>query len=103
MGTIRFAQTQGLGRYLPVLAGVLVWLLAAALVSLLLYYADAKARLEAIARVRIALIEARDAIDPRLETALAVPETLAAVIAAEERIDKRTFDAIAARLVRANP
>lgn len=103
MGTIRFAQTQGMGRYLPALAGVLAWLLAAALVTLLLYYADAKARLEAIARVRIALIEARDAIDPRLETALAVPETLAAVIAAEERIDKRTFDAIAARLVRANP
>lgn len=103
MGTIRFAQTQGLGRYLPALAGVLAWLFAAALVTLLLYYADAKARLEAIARVRIALIEARDAIDPRLETTLAVPETLAAVIAAEERIDQRTFDAIAARLVRANP
>lgn len=103
MGTIRFAQTQGLGRYLPALAGGLAWLLAAALVSLLLYYADAKARLEAAARVRTALNEARDAIDPRLETALAVPETLAAVIAAEERIDKRTFDAIAARLVRANP
>ena len=103
MGTIRFAQTQRLDRYLPALAGVLAWLLAAALVTLLLYYADAKARLEASARVRIALIEARDAVDPRLETALAVPETLAAVIAAEERIDKRTFDAIAARLVRANP
>jgi diguanylate cyclase (GGDEF)-like protein len=103
LGTIRFAQTQGLGRYLPALAGVLAWLLAAALVTLLLYYADAKARLEAAARVRTALNEARDAIDPRLETALAVPETFAAVIAAEERIDKRTFDAIAARLVRANP
>jgi diguanylate cyclase (GGDEF)-like protein len=103
LGTIRFAQTQRLSRYLPALAGVLAWLLAAALVTLLLYYADAKARLEATARVRTALIEARDAIDPRLETALAVPETLAAVIAAEERIDKRTFDAIAARLVRANP
>jgi diguanylate cyclase (GGDEF)-like protein len=32
-----------------------------------------------------------------------VPETLAAVIAAEERIDKGTFEAIASRLVRANP
>jgi diguanylate cyclase len=92
-----------MNRYLPVLAGLLAWLVCAALVTLLLYYADAKARLEAGARVRTALNEARDAIDRRLETALAVPETLAAVIAAEERIDKRTFDAIAARLVRANP
>lgn len=92
-----------MNRVQPVLAGLLAWLVCAALVSLLLYYADAKARLEAAARARIALNEARDAIDRRLETALAVPETLAAVIAAEERIDKRTFDAIASRLVRANP
>jgi len=92
-----------MNRYLPVFAGALAWLVSAALVALLLYYADAKARLEATARVRIALIEARDAIGRRLETALAVPETLAAVIAAEERIDKRTFDAVASRLVRANP
>jgi diguanylate cyclase (GGDEF)-like protein len=92
-----------MNRYLPVLAGLLAWLVSAALVTLLLYYADAKARLEAAANVRIALNEARDAIDRRLETALAVPETLAAVIAAEERIDKGTFEAIASRLVRANP
>jgi diguanylate cyclase len=92
-----------MSRYLPVLAGLLGWLACAALVTLLLYYADAKARLEAAANVRIALNEARDAIDRRLETALAVPETLAAVIAAEERIDKATFEAIASRLVRANP
>lgn len=92
-----------MNRYLPMLAGLLAWLVCAALVTLLLYYADAKARLEAMAKVRIALNEARDAIDGRLETALAVPETLAAVIAAEERIDKGTFEAIASRLVRANP
>jgi diguanylate cyclase (GGDEF)-like protein len=92
-----------MNRYLPVFAGLLAWLVSAALVTLLLYYADAKARLEAVANVRIALNEARDAIDRRLETALAVPETLAAVIAAEERIDKGTFEAIASRLVRANP
>ncbi|KQY49369.1 diguanylate cyclase [Lysobacter sp. Root494] len=92
-----------MNRYLPVLTGLLAWLVCAALVTLLLYYADAKARLEAAVNVRIALNDARDAIDRRLETALAVPETLAAVIAAEERIDKGTFEAIASRLVRANP
>ena len=103
MRTIRSQQPHGMSRYLPVLAGLLGWLACAGLVTLLLYYADAKARLEAAANVRIALNEARDAIDRRLETALAVPETLAAVIAAEERIDKATFEAIASRLVRANP
>ena len=90
-------------KYLPILAGGLVWLVLAALATVLLYYADAKARLEAAGSVRTALGEARDEIDRRLETALAVPETLAAVIAAEERIDEGTFNAIAARLVRANP
>ncbi|WP_460712666.1 diguanylate cyclase domain-containing protein [Lysobacter terrae] len=87
----------------PLLAGVCAWLIAAGLATLLLYYADAKARLEAASSVRIALGEARDEIDRRLETALAVPETLAAVIAAEESIDRSTFEAIASRLVRANP
>lgn len=97
------SQPHGMNRYLPLIAGLSVWLVSAAIVTLLLYYADAKARLEAAANVRIALNDARDAIDRRLETALAVPETLAAVIAAEERIDQGTFEAIASRLVRANP
>lgn len=106
LGTIRLAtrraQTRGNTR-LPILAGLLAWVAAAGLVTLLLYYVDAKARLEAAGSVRSALGEARDEIDRRLETALAVPETLAAVIAAEERIDKATFEAVASRLVRANP
>ncbi|QNP41874.1 diguanylate cyclase domain-containing protein [Lysobacter solisilvae (ex Woo and Kim 2020)] len=92
-----------MSRYLPILAGIAVWLALAGLATLLLYYADAKARLEAGNEVRTALGEARDEIDRRLETALAVPETLAAVIAAEQRVDKATFEAIASRLVRANP
>ncbi len=96
-------QINGAARYLPILVGLAVWLAMAGLATLLLYYADAKARLEAATGVRAALGEARDEIDRRLETALAVPETLAAVIAAEERIDKATFEAIASRLVRANP
>jgi diguanylate cyclase (GGDEF)-like protein len=90
-------------RYLPILAAVLVSLALAGLVALVRYYVDAKERLEATADVRNALGEAREEIDRRLETALAVPETLAAVIAAEEHIDAPTFEAIAARLVRANP
>lgn len=90
-------------RYLPALAGGVVWLALAGLAMLLCYYVDEKARLEADGNVRTALGQARDEIDRHLETALAVPETLAAVIAAEERIDKATFEAIAARLVRANP
>lgn len=102
MGTVR-SQPSKVSWYLPVLAGAVVWMALAGLAALLLYYADAKARLEAAAGVRGALGEARDQIDRRLETALAVPETLAAVIAAEERIDTDTFEAIAARLVRANP
>lgn len=102
LGTTR-SQMHGSSRYLPILAGIAVWLALAGLATLLLYYADAKARLEAAGNVRTALGEARDEIDRRLETALAVPETLAAVIAAEERIDNATFEAIASRLVRANP
>jgi diguanylate cyclase len=90
-------------RYVPVLAGALVGLALATLVSVLLYYVEAKARLEAEGRARTVLAEARDQVDRRLETALAVPETLAAVIAARESIDHATFDAVAARLVRANP
>lgn len=90
-------------KHLPVLVGGLAWLVLAVLVTVLLYYADAKARLEAAGSARTALGEVRDEIDRRLETALAVPETLAAVIAAEEHIDTATFNAIASRLVRANP
>lgn len=89
--------------YVPILVGAVVALSLAALATVLMYYVDAKARLEAGAQARTALGEAREQIDRRLETALAVPETLAAVIAAEERIDPRTFNAIAARLIRANP
>lgn len=88
---------------LPVLAGGLAWLVLAVLATVLLYYADAKARLEAAGSLRASLGEVRDEIDRRLETALAVPETLAAVIAAEERIEPDTFNAVASRLVRANP
>jgi diguanylate cyclase (GGDEF)-like protein len=102
LGTTR-SQTHGSSGYLPILAGIAVWLALAGLATLLVYYADAKARLEAASNVRISLSAARDEIDGRLETALAVPETLAAVIAAEERIDKTTFEAIASRLVQANP
>jgi diguanylate cyclase len=90
-------------RYIPVLAGVLVGLALTVLVAVLLYYVDAKARLEAEGRAQVVLGEANEQVDRRLETALAVPETLAAVIAARETIDHATFDAVAARLVRANP
>lgn len=85
------------------MAGVLVWLALAGLVALLRYYVDAKARLESAGHVRAVLADVRDQIDRRLQTALAVPETLAAVIAAEERIEKATFEAVARRLVDANP
>jgi len=102
LGKIR-QLLQGERKYLPVLAGVLVWLALAGLIQVLAYYADAKARLEVAGVIRGALGEARDEIDRRLETALAVPETLAVVIAAGAHIDQATFDAIAARLVRANP
>ncbi len=96
-------QTPVGNRLVPLLVGGLVALSLAVLATVLLYYVDAKARLEMAAQARSVLSEAREQIDRRLETALAVPETLAAVIAAEERIDPRTFRAIAARLVRANP
>lgn len=102
MGKIR-PLLLGDRKYLPVLAGVLVWLALAGLIQVLAYYADAKARLETTGVIRSALGEARDEIDGRLENALAVPETLAAVIAAGAHIDQARFDAIASRLVRANP
>lgn len=85
------------------LAGVLVWLALVGLIRVLAYYVDAKARLETTGLIRSGLGEARDEIDRRLETALAVPETLAVVIAAGAHIDQATFDEIAARLIRTNP
>lgn len=100
MSPMRLPASQ---RFVPILVGALVAASLAGLTAVLLYYVDAKARLEVGARARAVLAEARDQIDRRLETALAVPETLAAVIAAEERIDDRTFNAVAARLIRANP
>jgi diguanylate cyclase (GGDEF)-like protein len=102
LGKIR-PLLQGDRKYLPVLAGVLAWVALVGLIQVLAYYADAKARLEVAGVIRSALGEARDEIDRRLETALAVPETLAAVIAAGAHIDQPRFDAIASRLVRANP
>lgn len=95
-------MSPALGRWLPALVGALVALGLAIVVAALSYYADAKARLEADGRARASLGEARDAIDRRLETALAVPETLAAVIAAERGIEDSIFSAIAERLVAAN-
>ncbi len=88
---------------MPWIAGGLVWAALSLLAAVLLYYVDEKARLEVAAQARAALGEASDEIDARLDTALAVPETLAVVIAARGDIDTRTFRAIAARLVRANP
>ena len=55
-------QINGAARYLPILVGLAVWLAMAGLATLLLYYADAKARLEAATGVRAALGEARDEI-----------------------------------------
>ena len=49
MQTLR-SQPHGMNRYLPVFAGLLAWLVSAALVTLLLYYADAKSALEGLAR-----------------------------------------------------
>lgn len=88
---------------LPWFAGGLAWAFLALLATVLLYYMDEKARLEVAAQARTALEEASDEIDARLDTALAVPETLAVVIAARGELDVPTFRAIAARLVRANP
>ena len=88
---------------LPWVAGGVAWAFLALLATALLYYMDEKARLEVAAQARIALEEASDEIDARLDTALAVPETLAVVIAARGALDAPTFRAIAARLVRANP
>ena len=96
------AAGPGWRRWLPWLAGGVVWAGLALLATVLLYYMDEKARLEVAAQARAALGEASDQIDARLETALAVPETLAVVIAARGDIDTDTFRAIAARLVRAN-
>lgn len=90
-------------RHLPLLAGGATWFALALLVSALLYYVDAKGELEAATQARVALGEARDEVDRRLETALAVPETLAIVIGASERIDEARFRGIASRLIRANP
>ncbi len=90
-------------RYVAPVVGVVVALSLAALATVLLYFIAAKAQLEADVQARAMLGEAREQIDYRLRTALAVPETLAAVIAADERIDRGTFNAIAARLIQANP
>lgn len=89
--------------WLAPLAGVATAAVLLALAAGLQYYAGAKARLEAAGQVRMALGDARLEIDRRLETALAVPETLAVVVASTNGIDDATFRAIAGRLIRANP
>lgn len=101
LGQLRARTTWRRG--LPWLAGGLAWAALALLAAVLLYYMDEKARLEVAAQARVALDEASDEIDARLETALAVPETLAVVIGARGDIDLPTFRGIAARLIRANP
>lgn len=80
LGQLRARTTWRRG--LPWLAGGLAWAALALLAAVLLYYMDEKARLEVAAQARVALDEASDEIDARLETALAVPETLAVVIGA---------------------
>ena len=90
-------------RHVPLLAGATAWLACAALSGVLLSNTAATNRLEAQGLARAALGEARDEVDRRLETALAVPETLATVIGASERIDEARFRGIATRLLRANP
>ena len=93
----------GQRQWLPILAGIVVWLGSAALILVLFHYMDAKSRLEASAGVRAALGEARQEVFLRLQGTLSVPETLAAMISAQERVDKRTFESIVSRLIRDNP
>lgn len=90
-------------RWIPLSAGVAVAAVLVFGVHSLLSLSATKRRLEAGEAARAVLAEARTVIDRRLETALAVPETLAAVIAAQQSIDLPTFNAIAERLIAANP
>lgn len=83
--------------------GLVVAATLAVLVAVLQYYAGEKARLEAAVEVRQALGDARLEVDRRLKTALAVPETLAAVIASSNGISDPLFRDIAIRLIRSNP
>lgn len=100
---MQFQESALRNRWIPLAIGIAVALILAVGVHALLSLSAAKRQLEAGEQARAALGEARTAIDRRLETALAVPETLAAVIAVQQRIDLPTFNAIAERLIAANP
>jgi len=88
---------------LPALVGVLVSAGAGVAAWGVLAVAEDKGRLEYRARAQEVLVQMRDRLDRELQNALAVPETLAAFVAAQGKLDQDLFVTVVAPLVDANP
>lgn len=66
------------------------------------YYAQTAVRLELKEHTQDVLLHIRERLDQELQNVLAIPETLAAFIAAQGKLDRELFTAVAAKLADAN-
>jgi|GEM_PF-609609 len=86
----------------PLAAGLLVLGLANATAWGVITIAESKGRLEYRARTQETLVRIRDRLDRELQTVLGVPETVAAFVAAQGKLEPELFTAVVARLVDTN-
>jgi hypothetical protein len=64
--------------------------------------AESKGRLEYRGRTQEVLVRIRDRLDRELQSVLGVPETVAAFVVAQGKLDPELFTAVVARLVDSN-
>ena len=83
-----------IGIVCSLVAGLSAWSVA--------YFAQTAARLELRENTQDMLLRIRERLDQELQSALAIPETLSAFIAAQGKLDHKVFNAVAAKLVNAN-
>lgn len=90
------------GQPMAVLTGILAALGALAAAWGVVTIAEAKGRLEYRARTQEAVVRVRDRLDRELQSVLAVPETVAAFVAAQGKLEPDVFSAVVSRLVDSN-
>ena len=90
------------GQPLAVLTGVIVAAVLLAAAWGAVSVAEAKGRLEYRGRTQEALARVRDRLDRELQSALSVPETVAAFVAAQGRLDPEVFFSVISGLISSN-